>query len=137
MGTYTSILTTFVDSPSTATPVDAANLNPYTYAINDLDTRVTALGHLTVTAKKTANYTANPNEIVPVDTTGGSITVTLPTAPAIGTQVGAQQVVRGGTNTVTLHTGGSDVFNTTGGPATWTLTLLNEDAFFQYSSSGI
>jgi hypothetical protein len=43
MGTYTSILTTFVDYPATTTPLDGSDLNPYTFAVNDLDTRVTTL----------------------------------------------------------------------------------------------
>lgn len=38
-------------------------------------------GGMTVTAVKTANYTASANEVVPVDTTGGAFTVTLPATP--------------------------------------------------------
>lgn len=134
------------DSPSVATPLDATNLLLYNTAINGLSTSVSALSTsvsalagsqiaLTVTGVKVANYTASPNEYVPADTTSGSITVTFPTAPANGTQVGVKQVVRGGTNTVTLQLGGSDKFNTSTGSQTGTLTLLNQDVTFQYVTS--
>jgi hypothetical protein len=142
MGTYTSILTTFSDAPSTATPLDAADLNPYTFAVNDLDTRVTtlatevsALGVMNVTAKKTVNYTASPNDYALFDTTSGSLTLTFPTAPANGTQVGGKQVVRGGTNVVNLQLGGSDHFETTTGSQTGTLTLLDQAGVWQYVSA--
>lgn len=135
MGTYTSILPVFSDLPSTSTPLDAADLNPICYAINDLDTRVTALGALTVTAKKTANYTAAANEYVLFDTTSGSLTLTFPPAPANGTQVGGKQVVRGGTNVVNLQLSGSDHFDTTTGATTGTLTMLNQGGVWQYVSA--
>ena len=70
---------------------------------------------LTQTAVQTANYTATANQIVRVDTTSGNVTVTLPSAPATGTQVAVKQVTQGGTNTVTVACAGSDVFNKAGG----------------------
>jgi hypothetical protein len=126
-------LPSWQDSPSTATPLNSANLLELNAAINDLDTRaLTTQTAMTVTAVKTANYTAGANQIVPVDTTSGTVTVTFPTAPADKTRVGAKQVVRGGSNTVILALGGSDHFNTTTGPTTGALTLLNQAAVFQY-----
>jgi hypothetical protein len=113
--------------------LSTANLSLCNTAINDIDTRInTKQANTTVTSVKTGNYTANPGEFVPVDTTSGTIIVTLPTAPANGTQVGAKQVVRGGVNTVTVTAGGSDHFNTAAGPTTDTLTLLGDGASYQY-----
>lgn len=93
---------------------------------------------LTPTAVKTANYTASASDFVPVNTTSGSITITLPTAPADKSIVGVKQVIQGGSNTVTIAAGGSDVFNKTSGSTTLTLTLVNQGVQLQYaSSSGI
>jgi hypothetical protein len=59
----------------------------------------------TLTATKTANYSANFGEFIPCDTTGGGFTVTLPDAT---TATGDNRRVRlkriAGTNTVTLAT---------------------------------
>jgi hypothetical protein len=91
---------------------------------------------LTVTAVKTAGYTAAANEFVPVDTTAGPVTITFPTAPADGTRVGAKHVVRGGTNTVLFALGGSDVINVAGGSTSGTLlTVLNQAVVFQYRAA--
>ena len=43
-------------------------------------------GGMTVTPVKTGNYTANPNEVVPVDSSGGAFTVTLPAAGVLDPQ---------------------------------------------------
>lgn len=72
---------------------------------------------------------------MPVDTTSGNVTVTLPTAPADKTRIAVKQVIQGGTNTVTINTGGSDVFNKTGGATTATLSLLAQGMMLQYASS--
>lgn len=126
-------LPVWADLPATTSALDTANLSLANTAINDIDTRInTKQANTTVTAVKTANYTVNAGEFVPVDTTSGNITVTLPTAPANGTQVGAKQVVRGGVNTVTVAAGGSEHFNTAAGPTTDTLTLLGDGASYQY-----
>ena len=91
---------------------------------------------LTPTAVKTTTYSAAANDFVPCDTTGGGFTVTFPTAPADGTRVGVKHVVRGGTNVVTIATGGSDVFNVAAGATTGTVTLLNQGVVFQYKATG-
>jgi hypothetical protein len=90
---------------------------------------------LTPTAVKTSGYTAAAGDFVPCDTTGGSFTVTLPTAPADLTAVGIKQVTQGGTNTVTVACGGSDVFNKAGGSASGTLALLAQGMLLQYKAS--
>ena len=88
------------------------------------------------TAVKTANYTASANDLVPVDTTSGSITITLPTTPADGTLVAVKDIIQGGTNTVSVACGGSATYNRTGGGTTNTLYLLAESSLVQYSASG-
>src|SRR5882757_4834063 len=132
--TYT--LPAWADLPATTSALSTANLSLYNVAISDMDTRITAAQtDVTVTAVKTASYSTGLNEYVPVDTTSGSVTVTFPVAPADKTLVGVKHVVRGGTNTVTLQLGGSDHFNTTAGPTSGALTVLNQGATFQYVSS--
>jgi hypothetical protein len=91
---------------------------------------------LTPTAVKTAPYTAVAGDLVPVDTTSGAVTVTLPTAPADGAVVCVKQITRGGTNTVTVACGGSDVFNKAAGATSATLTLLAQAMLVQYKTSG-
>jgi hypothetical protein len=132
--TYT--LASWQDSPATTTPLSSANLLLYNSAINDIDSRINAKqAAMTVTAVKNSAYTATANQFVPVDTTTIPVTITFPAAPVNGTLVGAKQVVRGGSNTVTLQLSGSDKFNTTTGPTTATLTVLNQGALYQYNSS--
>jgi hypothetical protein len=93
---------------------------------------------LTPTAVKTGAYTAAAGEFVPVDTTGGAVTVTLPSAPADGARVGVKMVVQGGTNAVTVARGGTDVFNKAGGSTSLTLALVFQSVMLQYqASSGI
>lgn len=91
---------------------------------------------LVPTAVKTANYTAAPSDFVPVDTTSGSVTITLPTTPPDKTQIAVKMIVLGGTNTVTITRGGSDVFNMTGGSTSLSLTLLFQGVILQYAASG-
>lgn len=93
---------------------------------------------LVPTAVKTANYTAAPKDFVPVDTTAGSVAITLPTAPADKSRIAIKHVIQGGTNLVTYTCGGSDTLNKTGGATSGTLTLLAQAVILQYkASSGI
>lgn len=96
----------------------------------------TKAARLTVTAVKTADYTLAANEFVPFDTTSGNRIGTLPTAPPDGTRIGAKHVIQGGSNTVSLVCGGSDVFNKAGGGTTATLPLLNQAMQLQYKATG-
>lgn len=91
---------------------------------------------LTPTAVKTANYTAAAGDFVPVDTTSGNVTITFPTAPADKSVLAIKHVIQGGSNTVSLALGGSDVFNKSGGSTSGTLTLVNQAILLQYKSSG-
>lgn len=129
--TYT--LTSWQDEPSVATPFTSANMLLYNAAINDLDSRVrVAASVLTVTTVATANYTALAQQFVPVSTASGSVTITLPSSPPDGTQIGVKHVVRGSSNVVTLASAGTDTFNTATGPTAITLPGLNQSALLQY-----
>ena len=81
---------------------------------------------LVATAVKTSAYGAAAGDFVPVDASGGSVTVTLPTTPADKTRVGIKMIATASTNTVTIAAGGSDVFNKAGGSASLSLSLLNQ-----------
>lgn len=87
------------------------------------------------TAVKTANFTAAVNTFVPCDTTSGSFTVTLPTAPADGSVIYVDMVTQATTNTVTIAAGGSDVFRKPGGATSQTVSLANQSIEFQYQAS--
>jgi hypothetical protein len=89
---------------------------------------------LSQTAVKTSAYTATANQVIPVSTTSGNVTVTLPDAPASGTLLAVKHVIQGGTNTVTVTCAGSDVFNKSGGSTTETLSLVNQGLLLQYQS---
>ena len=96
------------------------------------------LMNMALTTVQTANCTALANQIVPVDTTSGSITVTLPSAPDNGTQVSVKMITQGYTsnipNTVTIAAAGSDVFNMTGGSTSASLKLKSQGIFMEYNS---
>ena len=96
---------------------------------------------LAPTAVKTANYTASAEDFVPCDISGGSFTVTLPTAPADQTRVGVKLINVDGAhaNALTISRGGStDVFNKAGGSTSLTLSALLQGVLLQYyAASGI
>ena len=92
-------------------------------------------GAFNPTAVKTSAYNFVANDFVPVDTTSGAVILTLPTAPVDKTTVAAKMIKQGGTNTVTIACGGSDVINYVGGPTTYVLKLLLEAATLEYSFS--
>lgn len=86
------------------------------------------------TAVKTSAYTLAVNDFVPTNTTSGTVPLTLPTAPANYSLVGVKMVIQGSTNTTTITTGGSDVFNKTGGVTVAALSLLNQAVLLEYNS---
>lgn len=90
---------------------------------------------LSPTAVKTGAYTAAANEYVPIDTTLGAVPVTLPSASADQSRIGVKHVIQGGTNAVTIASGGSDVFNKAGGATSFTLPLLAQAVLLQYKAS--
>lgn len=90
---------------------------------------------LSPTAVQTAAYTASPGDFVPVDATGASVTVTLPTAPADQAQVGVAAIAISAPEVVTISCGGSDVLNAAGGPQTIRLESRDRSAILQYQAS--
>lgn len=89
---------------------------------------------LAAVAVQTGNYTGTAGQYARFDLTAGSATLTLPTAPADRTMMGAKIVVQPGTSTLTVAAGGTDVFNMTGGSQTLSLSLLNQGLLLLYSS---
>lgn len=90
----------------------------------------------TPTAVKTSSYTAAVLDFVPVDTTSGAVTITLPTAPVDGALVAIKHILQGSTNAVTIACGGSDVINRTGGVTSDSIPLLGQGKVLMYKSSG-
>lgn len=89
---------------------------------------------LTPTAVKTANYTAASNDYVPVNTSGGAVTITLPSAPAASSQIGIKMIIAGTGFTTIINAAGSDVFNKSGGSTSLTLTYANQGYLLLYNS---
>ena len=91
---------------------------------------------LTPTAVKAGGYTASAGDFVPVDTTSGSLTVTLPNAPSDGSVV-CVKLVKPATIVASAYVAcaGSDVFNKASGSTTLTLAVLNQAVLVQYQAS--
>lgn len=91
---------------------------------------------LAPTAVKTSGYTAVVNDIVPVDTTSGAVTVTLPTAPADKAQIAVRHIIQGSANAATITAGGSDVFDKASGPTSIKLSSAGQGVLLQYQPTG-
>jgi hypothetical protein len=87
-------------------------------------------------AVQTANFTVAANSSAPCSLSGGSLTATLPAAPANGTVISVfVSAVSGvGVNALTVAAGGSDVFDIAGGSTTMTLTLLHQTLTWVYDN---
>lgn len=122
--------------PHTPSTVDISALTPVASPGTPV---LTSPNLLVPTAVRTSAYTAVPGDMVKTDTSSGSLTVTLPAAPAVNSTIGVKQVtVAGvGTNATTIACGGSDVLNKSGGPASMTLDRLDQTVILQYGSGGI
>ena len=92
-------------------------------------------GLFTPEAVQSSAYTAVPGDYVPVSTSSGAVTITLPTAPVNGTNIAVKLVTQTGSNAVTIAAGGADVFNTAGGATTYTLSGLYQGVMLQYVST--
>ncbi len=91
---------------------------------------------LVPTSVITNTYIASAGDLIPVDVSGGSVTITLPTTPIDKTKIAVKLVNLGHTtNTVSVNTGGNDVFNVVGGTKILTLSLANQGVTLQYTSS--
>ena len=71
---------------------------------------------------------------MPVDVSGGSVTITLPATPADQARIGVKLVKLSGSNTVTIACSGPDKFNDDA-TTTATLKLLNQGMIAQYQAS--
>lgn len=93
-------------------------------------------GGVTLTpVSKSGAYTASAAEFVVCNATSASFTVTLPTAPADKSIVGVKMTATASAHTVSVATGGSDVFNVASGATSLTLSLLMQGLICQYQSS--
>jgi hypothetical protein len=109
-------------------------VNAVVYGIADAEQGVAPV------AVQTSAYAASPTNLVPCNISGGSFTVTLPSAPADQTRIAVKIIATNtaATNVLTVAASGTDRFNESGGSATATLTLLNQGQVYQYSlASGI
>ena len=77
-------------------------------ALTDASPGSTSASVITATPVQTSAYAANPGEFVRTDTTGGSLTVTLPPSPPANTVIGVKQVATPGPNTTTVACSGAD-----------------------------
>jgi hypothetical protein len=89
---------------------------------------------LTPTDVKIAAYTANPGDFVPVDASTASVIITLPTVPGDGSRIEVKMINTTKPHTVTVQTGGSDVFNKAGGNTTLVLSLIDQAVTVQYAA---
>jgi hypothetical protein len=164
-GTVTSVASgdtsIVVTNPTTTPSLQLAALN--TIATNELATgdvtvnshKITSLANgsaatdaaafgqiptlLSPTAVKTANYNAAVGDLVPCDVTGGSFTVTLPTAPADKAQVCVEivaQTTTGAPKLLTVAAGGADVFYIAAGATSVFMGQPFRSIVFQYKATG-
>lgn len=82
---------------------------------------------------QSAAYAAAANQLVPVDTTTGAVTVSLPASPPDLTQVAVKLLA--GANALTIAAAARDVFDKAGGAATRTLTITGQGVVAQYGAS--
>jgi trimeric autotransporter adhesin len=129
------VLTASSGSAASWTAPAVASVNGSTGAVTVTTASIAAFNALAPTAVKTGAYTALPGDLVPVDTTSGAVAIALTAAPADKTIIAVKHVIQGGTNTVTVNRGGSDVFNKAGGATSLTLTLANQAVLLQYAAT--
>src|ERR1035438_4833994 len=84
----------------------------------------------------TSAHTGASGEYARVDASAGNIPVTLPTAPVNNTTIGVKQIAVTGSYATTITCGTGDALNKTSGAASYTLTLANQGAIFQYNTAG-
>lgn len=110
--------------------------NAISDGLSALEAAVTALqatGFTVPVPVQASAYSAQPGQLIPVSTVSGAVTVTLPPAPAGGTQIAV--VLTAGTHALTIAAGGSDVLNAPGGPVTLSLTVVGQGVLLEYSGT--
>ena len=90
-------------------------------------------GSLHVTDIKTANYAAEPGELVQCNASGGSFTIGLPANPRVNEIVGVKLLDTTGANSVTVARSGYAIEGEAGG---LTLAVAGEYAELQYAGAG-
>lgn len=118
----------------TATPSGAAG-GDLTGAYPNPTLAIERLNDIPPIAVQTASLTATVNTSIPCDVSGGSFLVNLPNAPADGSVINITIVAFATTKVVTVNATGSDVFNISGGPTSFSLVFLNQAACLRYKSS--
>lgn len=97
--------------------------------------QIGAANRLAPTGVKTAAYTAQAGDLVPVDATSANVPITLVSAPADGTVISVKMIATASGHTATITCGGTDVFNKTAGATTATLTLTAQAVLLQYAAA--
>ncbi len=93
----------------------------------------TGSASLRVTDIKTANYAAEPGELVQCDASGGSFTIGLPANPRVNEVVGVKLLNTTGANSVTIARNGYAIEGEAGD---LTLTVAGEYVELQYAGAG-
>lgn len=104
-----------------------------TIVVDDAGNTITFASAYAPTPVKVANYSPAVGELVPIDTTGGTIVITLPNNPADGAAVAMKRVA--GTAAPTFACQGADVVNLAGGATTGTLTTLLQGVELIYAKA--
>jgi hypothetical protein len=85
---------------------------------------------LTAVSTQTSNYTATAGQLVPCNTSGGALTVTLPASPNVGDRVGVFLVTAG--NNLTVSRNGNTI---DGSASDLTISAVNTLRVLQYDGT--
>jgi hypothetical protein len=134
-GSATQVATVTTNNKGQVTASGATSIQIAESQVTNLTTDLGAKTPLySPTGVKTGIYTAAANDFVPVDATSGGITITLPTSQPDKTRIAVKKV-DSSANAVTVSTGGTDVFEKSGGSTTLTLGSQNQSLELQYASA--
>jgi hypothetical protein len=96
--------------------------------------QATVYSNLNLTSVKSAAYTAEPFDLIPVNTNSGSVTITLPASPVNGQSVGIFDYHQSfGTNSCTLNRNGSNI---EGAASNFVASTNNQALRFTWIDSG-
>lgn len=98
-----------------------------------ITTRLTE-GTLVPVSIKTVDYAAAAGQYIPVDTTAGVVTISLPVNPADGAVVAVRRSI-GAVNNAVVSCSGGDAFQLVGGSTTTNLTAVGHANVFRYDST--
>src|SRR5581483_11278054 len=123
----------WADEPSTSTALDADNLGSAETALWASAVLNLELLGIAATPTQTSAYSANAGDFVPVDTTSGAVTVTLPASVSDQARVGVKNIK--GSHAVTVTASGGATFDYASG-ATSTTLAVGQSIGMQYNASG-